>query len=105
MSLPYNWAFHCHSLQISIRSIQIVSRDLLFVCNQKVLGNKILAANCRWTQTGMGSKQAGSLKEGLHLGEMKDFHMLLFAGLVQLSEKPNPPPRDGSANPPFTLKN
>lgn len=39
----------------------------------------------------MGSKQAESLKEGLHLGEMKYFHMAVFAGLVQLSEEPNPP--------------
>lgn len=40
---------------------------------------------------GIGSKQAGSLKEGLHLGEMKYFHTAVFAGLVQLSEEPNPP--------------
>lgn len=75
------------------------------MCSQNVLGNERLAANCRWTQTGMGSKQAGSLKEGLYLEEMKYFHTALFAGLVQLSEEPNPPPRDGSANPTFTLKN
>lgn len=41
----------------------------------------------------MGLKQAGSPKEGLHLGEMKYFHTAVFAGLVQLSEEPNPPQR------------
>lgn len=30
---------------------------------------------------GMGSKQAGSLKERLHLGEMKYFHTLYFLDL------------------------
>lgn len=50
-----------------------------------------LAANYRWTQTGMGLKQAGSLKEWLRLGKKKYFHTAVFAGLVQLSEEPNPP--------------
>lgn len=70
---------HCHitglfiavGLQISIRSIQIVSRDLLFVCSQNnIWQQKTFAANYRWTQTGMCLKQAGSLKERLHLMKM-----------------------------------
>lgn len=39
----------------------------------------------------MGLKQAGSLKEWLRLGKKKYFHTAVFAGLVQLSEEPNPP--------------
>lgn len=79
-------------LQISIRSIQIVSRDLLFVCSQNnIWQQKTLAANYRWTQMGTGLKQPGSLKEWLRLGKMKYFHTAVFAGLVQLSEEPNPP--------------
>lgn len=79
-------------LQISIRLIQIVSRDLLFVCSQNnIWQRKIRAANYRWTQMGMGSKQAVSLEERLRLGKMRYFHLAALAGLVRIPEELSPP--------------